>query len=49
MPFSFFAFLLNPLNTGGIFHYYMLDKSICQFSGVGSIFSLLFFFDGKSC
>ena len=25
----------NPLYTGGHFHCYMLDKSICHFRGVG--------------
>ena len=34
--------LLNPLHTGGLFHCYMLDKSICHFRGVRSILSLLF-------
>ena len=29
---------INPLYTGGLFHCYKLDKSICHFRGVGSIF-----------
>ena len=33
---------LSPLYTGGLFHCYMLDKSIYQFRGVRSILSLLF-------
>ena len=37
----------NPLYTGGLFHCYMLDESICQFRGVGSILPLLQIFDGK--
>ena len=41
--------IFNLLYTCGLFHCYMLDKSICHFRGVGSILSLLFFFDGKSC
>ena len=39
----------NPLYIGGIFHCYMLDESDCHFRGVGSILSLLFYFNGKSC
>ena len=31
-------FSVNPLHTGGLFHCYMLDESICHFRGVGSIF-----------
>ena len=31
----------KPLYTGRLFHCYILDKSICHFRGVGSIF---FFF-----
>ena len=31
----------NPLYTGGLFHCYMLDESICHFRGVWSILSLL--------
>ena len=34
----------NPLHTGGRFNCYMLDESICQFSGLGSILSLLICF-----
>ena len=37
----------NLLYTGGLFHCYMLEESVCQFRGVGSILSLLFNFDGK--
>ena len=36
--------LVNPLSTGELFHYYMLDKSICHFKGVWSTLSLLFYF-----
>ena len=35
---------LNPLYTGALFHWYMLDETICNFRGVGSILSLLFYF-----
>ena len=42
-------FYSNPLYTGRLFHCYILDESICHFNGVGSILSLLFYFDGKSC
>ena len=35
---------LNPLNTGGLFHCYILDESIFHFRDVGSISSLLFYF-----
>ena len=31
------------LYTGGPFHCYMLDKSICNFSSVGSLLSHLFY------
>ena len=31
---------INPQYTGGLFHYYMLDESICHFRGVMSILSL---------
>ena len=40
---------LNPLYTGGRFHFYIWDESICHFRGVGSVLSLSFYFDGKSC
>ena len=33
-----------PWYTGGLFHCYMLDESICHFRGVRSILSLLFNF-----
>ena len=33
-----------PLYTGGHFHCYMLDESICHFRGVGSVLSLLCYF-----
>ena len=36
--------LLNPLYTGGLFHYYMLNEFICQFGGVRSIFVALIIF-----
>ena len=29
----------NPLYTVGLFHCYMLGKSICNFRGVGSVLS----------
>ena len=32
----------NPLYTGGLFYWYMLDESICHFRGDGSILSHLF-------
>ena len=32
---------MYPLHTGGLFHCYMLDESICPFKGVGSILSVL--------
>ena len=35
---------LNPLYTGGLFHCYMLDESICPFRGVWSILSLFSMF-----
>ena len=28
----------NPLCTGGLFHCYMMDESICHFRGAGSVF-----------
>ena len=31
----------SPLYTCSLFHWYMLDKSICHFRGVGSILSFL--------
>ena len=31
----------NPLYTGGLFHCYMLDESICHFRGVGSVLLIL--------
>ena len=34
----------NPLYPGRFFHWYMLDKSICNFRGIRSILSLLFYF-----
>ena len=40
---------LLPLNTGGLFHLYILAKSICHFRGARSILSLYSTFDGKSC
>ena len=35
---------INLWYTGGLFHSYMLDKSICHYRSVGSIVSLLFYF-----
>ena len=35
---------IDPLYTGGLFHCYMLDESICHFMGAESILSLLFYF-----
>ena len=35
---------INTLYTGGLFHCYKLDESICHFKGIGSILSLLFYF-----
>ena len=35
---------LNPLYTGGLFHCYMVDESICHFRGVRSLLLLLFYF-----
>ena len=34
----------NPLFTGGFFHYYMLDETICHFRGVRSTLSLFVLF-----
>ena len=39
--------VFNPLYTDRLFHCYVLDKSVCNFRGVGSILSLYFIFDGK--
>ena len=36
--------MLNPLYIDGLLHCYILDESICSFSGVWSILSLLFYF-----
>ena len=36
--------IINPLYTGGLFHCYMLDMSICHFRGVGAILLFLFLF-----
>ena len=38
----------NPLHTGRLFHFYMLDESICHFRDVESILSLVFYFLWKS-
>ena len=35
---------LNPLYPGRLFHWYMLEESVCNFRGVRSILSLLFYF-----
>ena len=40
---------LNTLYAGGLFHCYMLDKSICHYRGAGSICRFYSIFDGKSC
>ena len=37
----------NPLNTGGLFHCYMSEESICYFRGVGSILSFFILFEWK--
>ena len=34
----------SPLYTGERFHCHMLEESICDFRGVGSVLSLLFYF-----
>ena len=39
--------LVNPLYSGGLFHCYMLDKSICHFRGVRSILLIIFCFNGR--
>ena len=44
LQFLFRALRVNLLYAGGLFHNYMLDKSIGRFRGVGSILSLLFYF-----
>ena len=31
--------MVNPLNTGGLFHCFMLDESTCHYRDVGSILS----------
>ena len=33
--------------SGGLFHCYILDESICHFRVVGSTLSLLLYFDGN--
>ena len=33
--------IVNPLYTGGLFHCYILDKSICHFRGVRYILFLM--------
>ena len=40
---------INLLNTGRLFHCYILDEIICHSSVVRTVVSLLFCFDGKSC
>ena len=40
---AFMCFNVYPLYTGGLFQYYILDKSICHFRGVRSILSLFLF------
>ena len=39
----------NPLYTGGFFHCYMLDKSICHSREARANLLLLFYFDSKQC
>ena len=39
--------LISPLYTGGFFHCFMLDESICHFRSIRSILSLLFHFYWK--
>ena len=40
----------NQLYTGGLFHCYVLDKSICPFTGVRSVFCHFYsILDGESC
>ena len=34
----------NTMFTGRLFHCYRLNESICQFKGIGSVLSLLFYF-----
>ena len=41
---DFWSKKVYPLYTGRLFHCDMLDESICHFSGVRSILSLLFYF-----
>ena len=38
----------NPLFTGGLFHCYMLDKSICHFRRSGLFCRFYSILDGKS-
>ena len=40
---------VEPSYTGDLFHYYMLDESICHFRGIGSCHFYSVFFYGKSC
>ena len=40
------ALHLNPLYTGGLLHYHMLDESICHFRDVG--FLSFYGFPGKN-
>ena len=35
---------INPLHTGGLFHGYMLDKSICHFMDVSSSYVIFIIF-----
>ena len=39
---EFLVYDLNPLYTGGLFHCYVLGKSICHFRGVYFVTSILF-------
>ena len=44
LQFLFGALRVYPFYTGRLFHCYTLDESICHFSGVRSVLSLLFYF-----
>ena len=39
----------NPLYTGGLFHFYRLDESICYFRGVGLFCFLYSIFVDPTC
>ena len=42
--FDFRFWYTNILYTDGLLHCYKVGESICHFSGVGSVLSLLFYF-----